>query len=497
MDERPKIKILKKGIPKKDIPTAPRPNPKDAIQTDIEKPAVQEKTESNVKPETSTENLPTTDHPYRSKKSSSSSKYGSYFKWGLIQLGIVLLTAFVCYMIWGNKNESGDTNLVNQSEVSGKDQVREPDVYNIARNKGYLSKKDILRERSEVRDFLRQLGVPDADAKFLSREAYKSGLGRLEQGDKYNVYHDSLNVKEVKFILVETKRDPQYYFIFNRDEDVLFERFEKMVVVRETSTAVIIEDNLAKTFNVNKLDNTLVVYLENAYKWTFDFFDLKDGDRFKMIYEREFINGTPGQIKKMKSMYFEVGEEKHYAFNFGSGRTEKYYNDQAQESKNAFLKSPIAYGGIITSGYGLRTHPVYHTVKEHLGTDYAAPSGTEIQAVADGVVIEAQERGNNGNYVKIRHDGTYETQYLHMRDLPLVRRGDRVKQGEIIGLVGSTGASTGPHVCFRFWKNKKQVNHLTENITKGKGSSLDRKLRNEFDRFANEQMAKLEAVDYF
>jgi len=133
--------------------------------------------------------------------------------------------------------------------------------------------------------------------------------------------------------------------------------------------------------------------------------------------------------------------------------------------EKAFLKSPVKYSRI-SSRYNLRRfHPILRRTRAHLGTDYAAPYGTPILAVADGVVTKATRSRGNGKYVKIRHDGVYQTQYLHMSKFAEnIKTGVHVKQGETIGYVGSTGLATGPHVCFRFWKNGRQVNHLRENL---------------------------------
>jgi murein DD-endopeptidase MepM/ murein hydrolase activator NlpD len=129
--------------------------------------------------------------------------------------------------------------------------------------------------------------------------------------------------------------------------------------------------------------------------------------------------------------------------------------------RKAFLKAPVKFSRISSRFSGKRFHPVLKRYKAHLGTDYAAPHGTPIVAVGDGTVSASSFTSGNGNYVKIRHNSTYETQYLHMSKRA-VKAGDRVQQGDVIGYVGSTGLATGPHVCFRFWKNGQQVDHLSE-----------------------------------
>jgi murein DD-endopeptidase MepM/ murein hydrolase activator NlpD len=134
--------------------------------------------------------------------------------------------------------------------------------------------------------------------------------------------------------------------------------------------------------------------------------------------------------------------------------------------KRMFLKAPVKFSRISSRFNLKRFHPVTKSVKAHLGTDYAAPYGTPILATADGVVEDARFKQYNGNYVKIRHSGQYKTQYLHMSKIAKgIRPGSRVKQGDVIGYVGSTGLATGPHVCYRFWKDGKQVDPLKQKLT--------------------------------
>ncbi|MBK7427459.1 MAG: peptidoglycan DD-metalloendopeptidase family protein [Saprospiraceae bacterium] len=205
--------------------------------------------------------------------------------------------------------------------------------------------------------------------------------------------------------------------------------------------------------------------MEKALAWSVDFHHLQEGDRYKLYYEKVFVDGVEIGVGELKAAYFKNNGKDYYSFKYQSGELDGYYDENGRSAKKTFLKAPLEFSRI-SSGYNLRRfHPVLRRMKAHLGTDYAAPSGTPILAVADGTVLKAEYGRGNGNYVKIKHDKTYETQYLHMsRFHKGVRSGSRVKQGDIIGYVGSTGLATGPHVCFRFWKNGKQVNHLKENL---------------------------------
>ena len=142
---------------------------------------------------------------------------------------------------------------------------------------------------------------------------------------------------------------------------------------------------------------------------------------------------------------------------------QQYFDGEGNSTRKAFLKAPLKFSRISSNFSKRRLHPVQRVMKAHLGTDYAAAYGTPILSVGDGIVEQTGRTGGNGNFVKIRHNGTYTTQYLHMRKI-LVKKGEAIQQGQVIGEVGSTGLATGPHVCFRFWKNGVQVDHLKEEL---------------------------------
>ncbi len=205
----------------------------------------------------------------------------------------------------------------------------------------------------------------------------------------------------------------------------------------------------------------LAVAMAGVYAWTIDFTHVQEGDVFDVFYSRKIVNGKPVGTPVIHSSSFTHHGTPLLAYRFDQGDGVDYFDPQGASLRRAFLKSPVEFSRISSSFNKKRFHPVLKKIKPHLGTDYAAAKGTPILAVGDGVVIKSAYTANNGNYVKIRHNNTYETQYLHMSKRKC-SVGDRVSQGQTIGLVGSTGLATGPHVCFRFWKNGKQVNHRQE-----------------------------------
>ena len=223
----------------------------------------------------------------------------------------------------------------------------------------------------------------------------------------------------------------------------------------------VIENSLYLDLERMGESHKLALSLSQVYDWTIDFTHVRKGDTFDAYYFQQKVNGElVGMPEILSSTFTHIGTEfKAYRFDQGDGVD--WFDPTGASLRKAFLKTPIEFGRISSGFNKKRFHPVLKKVKAHLGTDYAAPTGTPIRSVGAGVVTKSEYKRNNGNYVKIRHNGTYETQYLHMSKR-LVNVGDVVKQGDVIGKVGSTGLATGPHVCFRFWKNGNQVDHRKE-----------------------------------
>jgi len=220
------------------------------------------------------------------------------------------------------------------------------------------------------------------------------------------------------------------------------------------------------------LNGYLAYEMSDIYAWTIDFFRLQKNDKFKLIYEQLYINDTiPVGIGNIKAAYFEHGGEPFYAFRFVADSTlniPDYFDDKASNLRRQFLKMPVKFSRI-SSRYNLRRRIAYYgnRIRPHKGTDFAAPIGTPIMSTANGTVIASSYTSGNGKYVKIRHNGTYSTQYLHM-SRRAVKVGQFVKQGQIIGYIGMTGHAAGPHVCYRFWKNGRQVDPLKQKLPAAK-----------------------------
>lgn len=262
------------------------------------------------------------------------------------------------------------------------------------------------------------------------------------------------------------------YISFEFEGDsVHIKKKERPIEITERTVTGVIEKNsnlsseIHKNFDSYQMTADLASSIEGVYAWSVDFFKLQVGDKFAIVYDEKSVEGRPFSVDKIKYAWFQHAGGDLYAFHFqdSTGEVSGYYNELAEEMKRPFLMAPVQYTRI-SSRYNLtRFHPVQKRVKPHLGTDYAAPTGTPIYTTADGTITAATRAGGNGIYVRVRHNSTYETQYLHMSKIESgIKPGIRVKQGDVIGYVGSTGLATGPHVCYRFWKNGKQIDPRSE-----------------------------------
>ncbi|WP_128765269.1 peptidoglycan DD-metalloendopeptidase family protein [Leeuwenhoekiella polynyae] len=307
---------------------------------------------------------------------------------------------------------------------------------------------------------------------------------------------DSANQAKV-FIYEQNKID--YVVLDFADEVVKAAAKKRPVTVKERVVSGVINSNLSSTFDDLGV-NILVAYkMADIYAWTIDFFRLQEGDRFKVIYTEKFINDTiPAGFGEIKASWFEHKGKPVYAFAYQNDSVNDgnrdFYDQHADNLRRAFLKSPLKFGRI-SSRYNLKRRIAYYgnRIRPHKGTDFAAPVGTPIMATSDGTVIASEYRGGNGNYVKVRHNKTYDTQYLHMSKRA-VSRGDYVRQGEVIGYIGMTGNTSGPHVCYRFWKNGKQVNPFAIDLPTSE--PLAEELQPQYFEFIAPLRAQLDAITF-
>ena len=284
---------------------------------------------------------------------------------------------------------------------------------------------------------------------------------KIRTGKLYTLLRSKDKTNKLKVFVYQPDKI-SYFVVDLRDSVVVYKKNRPITFLRRTIAGEL-DGSLSETLRKEGATPALTASLINVYKWSIDFFKSKKGDKFAITFVERFINDSIYDgVENLEASFFEYKGKNVYAFQFQQDTASQkvdYYDDQAKALKNFFLKAPLKSINISSKYAKSRFHPVQQIWKAHNGTDYAAASGTPIMTTASGVVEQTGYTAGNGNFVKVKHDRMYATQYLHMSKI-LVRRGQFVRQGDVIGRVGSTGLATGPHVCYRFWKNNVQVDAL-------------------------------------
>ncbi|GHC45497.1 M23 family metallopeptidase [Ulvibacter litoralis] len=357
--------------------------------------------------------------------------------------------------------------------------------------------RDTIRSGDTFGDILDSYGVPNQKILEVASKFRDSfDVRKIVVGKPYVLLNskDSVNTTQV-FIYEKNKVD---YAVVDLRDTLNCYTSQKPISYKLKEASGIITSSLSQTMDEKNLSANMTDELAKIYAWTVNFFHLQEGDRFKVVYTERYINDTiPAGLDEIKAAYFQHRGKALYSFNYKIDTLNAfadYYDEHADNLRRAFLKAPVKFSRI-SSRYNLNRRIKYYGYKlrPHKGTDFAAPIGTPILATADGVVSKSERKGGNGNYVKIRHNGTYDTQYLHMKSRN-VSVGQYVKQGDVIGWVGMTGNTGGPHVCYRFWKNGKQVDPFKEDLPLSK--PLAKEYQEDYFEFIAPLKEQLDCISY-
>jgi murein DD-endopeptidase MepM/ murein hydrolase activator NlpD len=318
---------------------------------------------------------------------------------------------------------------------------------------------------------------------------------QLRIGKPYTVLFEKDAVKTPLVFIYELNKIE--YLVVEFCDSIIAYTERKAVKIIEKEAFGVIESSLSETMEAQGLPTQLIYDMsDDIYAWSIDFSRLQKGDNFKVIYKERFVEDSIyAGIETIEAAFFEHKEESFYAFNYlnkDSKNNTDYFDETTNSLRKAFLKGPVQFSRI-SSRFNLKRRIAYYgnKIRPHKGTDFAAPIGTPILATANGIVTESTRKAGNGKYVKIRHNATYSTQYLHMSKR-LVKVGDYVKQGDVIGKVGMTGNTGGPHVCYRFWKNGKQVDPLRQKLPDAK--ALSPELKSDFQAFIAPLKQQLDSI---
>lgn len=328
---------------------------------------------------------------------------------------------------------------------------------------GYVSNGEtlggILNRLGATRQQINQVGT-------LAREEFD--VRQIRAGKQFLALYATDSAKNEVLQYWVYLPDARTAKVLHLTDSLHVEHIRKPIRIVPRKAEVVIESSLWNAMAGNDLPVELALELSEIYAWTIDFFGLQQGDSIRVFYDEQYVDSVRWGIGRIYAANFYHGKRWQEAYWFDIAdyqatdtRCRGYFDAEGNSLRKAFLKAPLNYKRISSKFTYARKHPVYKVVRPHTGVDYAAPAGTPVVAIGDGVVIEKGYKGGGGNSVKIRHNSTYTTAYLHLskygKDIAV---GKRVNQGQVIGYVGSTGASTGPHLDFRVWKGGSPIDPL-------------------------------------
>lgn len=377
-----------------------------------------------------------------------------------ILVPLVILVAILFIVVAYLNPPKSNTNSV--TETIKEDSIPEPTIEYGFNTDSFAVYKDVIKPNEFLANILLKYNIPYPEIDALAKQSKEVfDVRKIAAGKNYTILCSKDSTGEAQCFIYEPNAVD--YVVFDMRDSISIYKGKKEVITKTRSASGVIHSSLYQTLVNAEVSPVLAIEMADVFAWTIDFYRIQKGDWFKVVYEEKFVDGESIGIGKVLAANFNHYDKDFFACYFVQDSIGDYFDAEANSLRRAFLKSPLKYGRL-TSGFTMkRFHPVQKRNKPHLGTDYAAPTGTPIMATGDGVVIASSYSKYNGNFVKVKHNSTYTTQYLHMSKRA-AKVGQFVKQGDCIGYVGSTGLATGPHVCYRFWKNGSQTNHLQEDF---------------------------------
>ena len=405
-----------------------------------------------------------------------------------------LILAICCVYLFNCKEDVENENNIDKALIEEPEQVYEFG-FNL---EDYVVKRDTIQNGDTFGKILERHNIPYPKIFEITQKAKDTfDVGRnLQLGKPYTLLCSNDSLQKPKCFIYQPTKE-RYVVIDFQDSIKAYTSYKPIKYIEKTASGVI-TSNISQSMDDQGKPFMLALKMSDIYAWTIDFSRLQKNDKFKVIYTEKYIDDSIyAGIHQIKAAYFEHNKKPFYAFEFETDTVlgiRDYFSEEAKNLRRAFLKSPVSFSRI-SSRYNLKRRIALYgnRVRPHKGTDFAAKRGTPIMATANGTVIESAKRGGNGNYVKVKHNDTYTTQYLHMSKRK-AKVGDFVKQGDVIGYVGMTGNTSGPHVCYRFWKNGKQVDPFKQKLPEAK--PISDSLKTKFLKYIKPLKVQLESIGY-
>lgn len=325
----------------------------------------------------------------------------------------------------------------------------------------FIVEEGVVRRNQYLSQILNDRGVSMADVDRIARKSKPVfDVRKIKSGNKYTFFKTRDTLQQARYFIYENSATE--YFVYELFDTLKIYRGEKEVKTKLRTAQGVVETSLWNAMQDIDVDPLMAVDLSRIFAWTIDFFGIQKGDRFRVIYDELFVDSVSIGIGTIYAVQFDHYNSENYAFRFFQDERFDYFDDEGMSLRKAFLKAPLDYYRISSRFSHSRLHPVLRIRRPHRGVDYAAPSGTPVLSIGDGTVIaRAYQRGGGGNYLKIKHNSVYTTTYMHLKGFADgIHTGARVSQGQVIGYVGSTGLSTGPHLDFRIAENGSLVDPL-------------------------------------
>ena len=410
----------------------------------------------------------------------------------LLYSSLVLFALSIIWWGWiASPDEETESKSVERFEMK-------PNQYGFYSDSLVKQTSSVLKNET-LSDILLSKGIAGSKvAKIVENTKDVFDVRKIRTGNIYHSFFSDDTTDNLIYFVYE--KNPTDYVVFDLNDTIrVYEGIKKINIITNTLSANI-EHSLYVALMKSNASPELAIKLSQVFAWQVDFYHLQKGDHFKVIYEEEYIEGVKGEdsskfvgIGKILGAYFNHNNKEFYAIPFVQDSVYQFFDEEGNSLRKAFLKAPLEFGRISSRYSRSRLHPVLKIRRPHLGVDYAAPIGTPVRTTGDGIVVNASYGNGNGKYIKVRHNSVYTTMYLHLSKFAKgIKRGANVKQGEVIGYVGSTGLSTGPHLDYRFFLNGKPVDPLKVEVPPS--HPVKEELKAEFEKVKGEILFKLEDI---
>ena len=408
---------------------------------------------------------------------------------------LLALLAAAC----GGKSSDNDKEMEGFVEGADSTEVVEPVYLYGIDTTPYIVSNDSVRKGDTAGAILNRYGVSSRKVYTLEQKADSVfPLRKIRDDRMYTTFirteEDSTGIREILDYMVYHISNTEYATFAFVGDSVSVTRSAVPVRIERRCTNAEITSSLWGAIMKADLPYALADEFEDIFQWTVDFFGIQEGDSFTIIFDEKFVDTTSVGIGRIYGARFNTGKKTIYAIPFANEHGKiAYWDYEGTSLKKQMLQAPLKYTRISSKFTYKRLHPVHRVYRPHTGVDYAAPMGTPVHSVADGVVTKAGWGGGGGNTIKIKHSGGLETGYLHLKSFAKgIKVGARVSQGQTIGYVGSTGTSTGPHLDYRIWQNGKPIDPLK--ITQQPSEPISKKLMPEFELVRDRVISEMDGT---